>query len=89
MDDTNGSKAPPGLIVLNPPYGKRLETPGIRREFYRRIGSTLKARYKGWQLALIVPDPALARTLPFRLRSKKFRHGGLDVVLLNGEIKID
>lgn len=83
------SPVPPGLVVLNPPYGRRLGTPGTLEEFYRRIGTHLWARFKGWRLAMIVPDPALARQLPFKLSSKRFRHGGLDVVLLHGEIKID
>jgi putative N6-adenine-specific DNA methylase len=39
-----------GVLVMNPPYGKRLapETSGEIAELYKRIGDTLKRKYTGW-----------------------------------------
>jgi putative N6-adenine-specific DNA methylase len=37
----------PGHIIMNPPYGKRLDDPGIFT-LYRTLGDTLKRRYSGY-----------------------------------------
>ncbi|MEJ2037407.1 MAG: hypothetical protein P8X55_00550 [Desulfosarcinaceae bacterium] len=82
-----GLPGPPGLAALNPPYGRRLDTPGTLKDFYGQIGATLKQYYKGWRVAVIVPEPSLAGQLPFKPASRRFRHGGLDVRLLYGKIR--
>lgn len=38
---------PAGVVVMNPPYGERLEVARINT-LYRLIGDTLKAKYAGW-----------------------------------------
>jgi len=76
----------PGLIVLNPPYGRRLTQEKDLYLFYSRIGAQLREQFKGWQVAMLVPDPALTRTLPFTLRSSEMVHGGLPLTLLVGRI---
>jgi putative N6-adenine-specific DNA methylase len=76
----------PGLIVLNPPYGRRLALEKDVYPFYSRIGTQLHEQFKGWQVAMLVPDPALIRTLPFTLRSSEMVHGGLPLTLLVGRI---
>jgi putative N6-adenine-specific DNA methylase len=37
----------PGHIIMNPPYGRRLDDPGIYT-LYQTIGDTLKRRYSGY-----------------------------------------
>jgi putative N6-adenine-specific DNA methylase len=77
---------PPGLVVLNPPYGRRLQ-PGVSlRMFYKRIAAQLRATFKGWQVAIIVPDPALNELFPFCPQAIAFEHGGLRLFLLKGSI---
>ncbi|MCE5245259.1 MAG: class I SAM-dependent RNA methyltransferase [Syntrophobacteraceae bacterium] len=71
-------KLPPGLLVLNPPYGKRLEGGG--GEMYERLGSHLRSAFRGWRAAVIAPD----RSLAARLRLQPARYWNL----LNGGIPI-
>jgi putative N6-adenine-specific DNA methylase len=44
-----------GLLVANPPYGKRLEQPGEAADFERSLGETLKKNFAGWR-AWILSD---------------------------------
>lgn len=38
----------PGILIMNPPYDKRIESLGIT-DLYERIGSQLKHKYEGWE----------------------------------------
>jgi putative N6-adenine-specific DNA methylase len=77
---------PPGLIVLNPPYGRRLGTDAGVADFYRRIAIKLTHDFKHWRIALLVPGKHLARTLPLPAKAFALKHGGLNVALLTGMI---
>lgn len=78
--------SPPGLVVLNPPYGRRLKTDQPIASFYKAIGVQLRNSYPGWRLAMVVPDPRFARLIPFTVTSKPLVHGGLNLALLTGRI---
>ena len=71
-----------GLVVCNPPYGKRLELESDPKVCYREIGSHLVRAYPGWRKAMLCPDPALAKAtgLPFR-QVTELDNGGLRVGL--------
>jgi putative N6-adenine-specific DNA methylase len=75
-----------GLIVLNPPYGKRLPTKGETERQYKAIAAKLKSDFKGWRAALLVPQKRLARNLGLSLKPIALQHGGLDLILLIGRI---
>ena len=73
-----------GLVVANPPYGKRVgeaeDLPGL----YRALGHTLRQGFAGWRAAVILPDDAAlvkALDLP-SARSLPVRNGGLRCRLL-------
>jgi putative N6-adenine-specific DNA methylase len=71
---------PPGLLVLNPPYGRRLESPA---GLYRRIGRSLAEAFRGWDALVLAADPAAERALGRApQRRLVFRHGGLKVAAL-------
>lgn len=74
---------PPGLVILNPPYGARIGDKKKLYALYGALGSTLKTRFKGWRVAIIATDSDLARTsgLPFNNTSAPIPHGGLKVRL--------
>jgi putative N6-adenine-specific DNA methylase len=76
--------AGPGLVVANPPYGKRVGEGGDLPELYRALGATLRRAFQGWRVALIVPDEeGLIRELGLRdARSLRVRNGGLRCRLL-------
>ncbi|MDM8523110.1 hypothetical protein QUF80_07040 [Desulfococcaceae bacterium HSG8] len=76
-----------GLVVLNPPYGRRIGTRHESVQIFHAICRHLKKEYKGWKIAMIVPDRQLAKTIPFKLTAHRFHHGGLKATLLVGRIK--
>jgi putative N6-adenine-specific DNA methylase len=79
---TQQVQAGPGLVVCNPPYGKRLALDDSPEDYYADFGRELQRVYPGWQVALICPDPALAKAtgLPFR-QIATLDNGGLKVGL--------
>jgi putative N6-adenine-specific DNA methylase len=77
----------PGLIVINPPYGKRLGSGEQVRKRFSEICLHLAHDFKGWSVALISPRPEFARRLPFPARRFPLLHGGLKLTLLIGTIK--
>ena len=42
------STADKGILIMNPPYGERLDKDQDMPEFYKRIGDHLKQYYSGW-----------------------------------------
>ena len=50
---------PPGLVVANLPYGKRVGDAARLEPLYRSLGQTLRAGFPGWRTALLVASRAL------------------------------
>jgi putative N6-adenine-specific DNA methylase len=72
-----------GLVVANPPYGRRLGDPRAAARGYRDLGRVLRAHFRGWRAAILVParlDPAKALGLRLEARHA-LRNGGLPVTL--------
>ena len=77
----------PGLVVLNPPYGRRLGAETGVEAMYRQIAAKLTHDFKNWQIALLVPTQDLARRLPLKqLQAVPLQHGGLALTLLTGRV---
>jgi putative N6-adenine-specific DNA methylase len=74
---------PPGLVIVNPPYGARLGEGRNLAPLYRTLGQTLTTRFAGWRVGLVAAEPALARItgLPFLPPAAPIPHGGLRVTL--------
>jgi len=70
------------LIVMNPPYGKRIvekDTPA----FYREIGRKIKKDFKDCGAAIIVPGEEAERALGIQYNRKKlFMNGGIRSAIL-------
>jgi putative N6-adenine-specific DNA methylase len=84
--------APTGVIVMNPPYGERIDPKGSRTgsredfeggagaaDFYAGLAAQWKRAYAGWTAWVLSPDPKL----PSLLRLKESRR----VPLWNGAIE--
>lgn len=71
-----------GLVVCNPPYGKRLKLGKEPEHYYNELGKQLLRAYPDWQLAMLCPNPELVKAtgLPFR-RIADLDNGGLTVGL--------
>jgi len=76
----------PGLVVINPPYGRRIGNPRESKRLLGTMAEHLKLRYGGWKLALILPARHLMEALPFRLTARPLTHGGLNLTLVEGTI---
>ncbi|MBF0397636.1 MAG: hypothetical protein HQK78_12730, partial [Desulfobacterales bacterium] len=70
-----------GLVVINPPYGLRLESSNrILEEIFKKIIKD----YKNWKFAVIVPNMNFKLPLK-KFNSYKINHGGLNLILLTGK----
>lgn len=74
---------PPGLVIVNPPFGDRLGDKSRLQALYRALGTTLKSRFAGWRVGLITNEAALARAtgLPFKPPGPPVNNGGLRITL--------
>jgi putative N6-adenine-specific DNA methylase len=78
-----------GLVLANPPYGKRVGEARTLVTLYAELGRVLKSRFAGWRAGVLVPQghPATARRLESALggrllRSTALWNGGLRVKLV-------
>jgi len=83
ISDLQRPDGPPGLVIVNPPYGDRI---GDKRQLfglYGALGKVLKDRFAGWRVGLITSDAGLAKAtgLPFDPPGTSVPHGGLKVTL--------
>lgn len=76
-------EGPPGLVMINPPYGARIGNKGPLYGLHASMGEVLRARFKGWRVGIVTSEPSLARAtgLPFREPGPIVAHGGLKVRL--------
>jgi putative N6-adenine-specific DNA methylase len=83
IEDLTAPIGPPGLVIVNPPYGDRIGEKARLRPLYRSLGQTLLTRFAGWRVGLITNEVSLAEAtcLPFTLSAEPVLHGGLRVTL--------
>jgi putative N6-adenine-specific DNA methylase len=74
---------PPGLVIVNPPYGARLGDRTSLVPLYRALGQTLATRFQGWRTGIITTERmlAMATGLAFLPDTAPVPHGGLRVSL--------
>ncbi len=83
IEDLVAPPGPPGLVIVNPPYGDRIGDTARIKPLYRTLGQTLMTRFSGWRVGLVTSEDALAAAtgLPFALAAEPVLHGGLRVTL--------
>ncbi|MFV3074184.1 THUMP domain-containing class I SAM-dependent RNA methyltransferase [Niveispirillum fermenti] len=83
ISDLNPPDGPPGLVIVNPPYGGRIGDTRQLYALYGTLGKVLLNRFAGWRVGIITNEPALARVtdLPFLPPTPAISHGGLPVTL--------
>ena len=83
-----GADGRPGLVCTNPPYGVRLEDRAAALAAHRELGAVLRARFAGWQAAVLTAAPELGRELGLRAwRTHAVWNGALECRLLR--IRVD
>jgi putative N6-adenine-specific DNA methylase len=71
-----------GLVICNPPYGKRLAMAEAPVNYYANLGRELQRAYPAWRKSLLCPDPSLARATGLPLHEiAQLDNGGLRVGL--------
>ncbi len=63
--DTARPPAERGLVVCNPPYGRRLGQQAEARATAKQLGRTLRQHFRGWRAAILLPAP-IATSLGLR-----------------------
>ncbi|WP_323009658.1 THUMP domain-containing class I SAM-dependent RNA methyltransferase [Paracoccus sp. (in: a-proteobacteria)] len=76
-------EGPPGLVIINPPYGARIGNKGPLFGLHAAMGEVLRSHFKGWRVGLVTSDAQLARAtgLPFHEPGPYVAHGGLKIRL--------
>ena len=74
----------PGILVLNPPFGVRLNSNDKPKAFYHDIFKKLEKDFRHWQIAILVKDQAIIKWFPSRFKQYPLFHGGIDLMLLIG-----
>lgn len=73
---------PPGLVIVNPPYGARIGNKKPLFALYAAFGTRMKEAFAGWRVALVTSEPQLAKATGLNLTAGPYvPHGGLKVRL--------
>ena len=79
---------PAGLVLVNPPYGARLEDEGTLGPLYAQLGRVLIERFPGWEAGVFTGNPPLGRALRLRAyRAHTFFNGPIECRLLRFELR--
>ncbi len=83
ISDLVAPEGPPGLVIVNPPYGGRVGDRKALYPLYNALGQTLRSRFAGWRVGLVTNDASLAAAtgLPFAPPAGSVSHGGISVTL--------
>jgi 23S rRNA (guanine2445-N2)-methyltransferase / 23S rRNA (guanine2069-N7)-methyltransferase len=78
---------PHGLVLVNPPYGVRLEEISALESTYGLLGARLMECFPGWEAGVFTGHPPLGRALRLRAyRSHTFFNGPIECRLLRFEL---
>jgi len=77
-------EVPPGLLVANLPYGKRVGSRSELDAVFSAVGEALRTGFAGWRAALLTDEPARLRRAMGRPAKAEhaLSNGGLAVTLL-------
>ena len=79
-----------GLLITNPPYGKRLGQIQQLRTLYLRLGKVLKQAFPGWTAAVFTSEKELASSIGLRaFRKNALFNGALKCTLYQYRIDAD
>ncbi|MDJ0647293.1 MAG: THUMP domain-containing protein [Xenococcaceae cyanobacterium MO_188.B19] len=76
-----------GVIICNPPYGKRLGTETELVELYKLLGDTFKQKFPGWTAYILTGSSALTKKVGLRTSKRiKVYNGMIPCTLLKYEL---
>ncbi|MAM61873.1 class I SAM-dependent RNA methyltransferase [Maritimibacter sp. UBA3975] len=87
LSELTAPDGPPGLVILNPPYGARIGNKGQLYALYGTLGRVMVERFRGWRLGIVTSDGALANATGFDLTSGPvIDNGGIKVKLYQASL---
>lgn len=87
VSDLARPDGPPGIVLVNPPYGARIGDRKLLFGLYGALGATLKEGFAGWRLGVVTSDGGLAKATGLPLApGAPVAHGGLKVTLWQGTL---
>jgi 23S rRNA (guanine2445-N2)-methyltransferase / 23S rRNA (guanine2069-N7)-methyltransferase len=88
LDELRAPSEQPGMLIMNPPYGQRLEADEDLVGLYRKIGDVLRHQMLGWDAYVLAPMGVLSKSVGLKVRRRhEVFNGPLECRLL--EIGID
>ncbi|WP_341211134.1 class I SAM-dependent RNA methyltransferase [uncultured Limimaricola sp.] len=83
VSDAAPPEGPPGLVIVNPPYGGRIGNKKLLYGLHGALGETLRRNFRGWRVGIVTSEPGLARAtgLPVTPWGPSVPHGGLKITL--------
>ncbi len=83
VGDVERPDGPPGLVIINPPYGARIGNKKLLYALHGSMGKVFAERFSGWRVGIVTTEGGLARAtgLPFLPPGPPVPHGGLKVRL--------
>ncbi|CTQ50025.1 THUMP domain-containing class I SAM-dependent RNA methyltransferase [Jannaschia donghaensis] len=83
VSEITAPDGPPGLVIVNPPYGIRVGNKKPLYGLHGALGAALKDRFAGWRVGIVTSEASLAQAtgLPFLPTGHPVAHGGLRVTL--------
>jgi len=74
---------PPGIVIVNPPYGARIGNKKLLYPLYGTLGKTMLSHFKGWRVGVVTSEPPLAKAtgLPWLPLGAPVAHGGMKIWL--------
>jgi putative N6-adenine-specific DNA methylase len=83
ISDLQRPEGPPGLVIVNPPYGTRIGNKKPLYGLYGALGEVLRSRLSGWRVGLVTSEPSLSKAtgLDFAPMGQPIAHGGLKIGL--------
>ncbi len=83
ISDLTRPEGPPGLVMVNPPYGARIGNRKLLFALYGSLGQVLQERFRGWRVGIVTSDAGLAKAtgLKFLPTGPSVAFGGLSVKL--------
>lgn len=88
IEDLTPPEGPPGLVIVNPPYGTRIGNKGPLISLHRTLGTVLKTRFQGWRVGIVTADKQLAQAtgLSFEPMQPPVLHGGIRIALYRANL---
>lgn len=88
IEELEPPAGPPGLVILNPPYGTRIGDKAPLITLHRTLGKVLKTRFSGWRVGIITAEKNLANATGLRFEPPlpPVLHGGIRVGLYRAQL---